>query len=111
MPQNHLTPSAPPSPSRRVTRARTRAVAVGVLTAAGLALAALPAGAASGGSVNLVAYSTPKPAYAALVGAFAETSAGAGVSVSQSYGPSGTQATDVVSGLPADLVNFSLPST
>ncbi|HEX4082237.1 MAG TPA: extracellular solute-binding protein, partial [Acidimicrobiales bacterium] len=65
------------------------------------------AGAASS-SVNLVAYSTPKPAYAALVTAFGATKAGQGVTVVQSYGPSGTQATDVVSGLPATVVNFSL---
>ena len=68
-----------------------------------------PAGAAAvGGSVSLVAYSTPKPAYAALVKAFNATSAGKSVTVVQSYGPSGTQATNVVNGLPADVVNFSL---
>jgi sulfate transport system substrate-binding protein len=66
------------------------------------------AGAASGGSVSLVAYSTPKPAYAALIKAFNATSAGKGVSFSQSYGASGSQATSVVDGLPADVVNFSL---
>ena len=73
----------------------------------GLALSALPAG-ARGGSVSLVAYSTPKPAYSVLAAAFAKTKAGAGVTVSPSFGPSGTQATSVVDGLPADLVNFSL---
>ena len=58
--------------------------------------------------MNLVAYSTPKPAYSALAAAFAKTKAGAGVTISSSFGPSGTQATSVVDGLPADLVNFSL---
>jgi sulfate transport system substrate-binding protein len=63
---------------------------------------------AAGGSVAVVAYSTPKPAYTALFKAFAATKAGAGVTFSPSFGASGTQATSVVSGLPADVVNFSL---
>jgi sulfate transport system substrate-binding protein len=70
---------------------------------------ALPTAAgAQGGSVNLIAYSTPKPAYTVLTQDFAKTKAGAGVTVSSSFGPSGTQATSVVDGLPADVVNFSL---
>ena len=75
-----------------------------------MALVALPttAGAQSGGAVNLVAYSTPKPAYTVLAADFAKTKTGAGVAVSSSFGPSGTQATSVVDGLPADVVNFSL---
>jgi sulfate transport system substrate-binding protein len=81
------------------------AVAVTPLAAALVGIA--PAG-AQGGSVSLVAYSTPKPAYSALAKDFAQTTAGAGVTVSPSFGPSGTQATSVVDGLPADLVNFSL---
>jgi sulfate/thiosulfate transport system substrate-binding protein len=72
----------------------------------GLAGFAAPAG-ASGGTVNLVAYSTPKPALTAEITAFEATKAGQGVTISPSYGPSGTQATDVVDGLPADVVNFS----
>ena len=82
--------------------------------AAGLALLGLslgvvpPAGAASGGSVALVAYSTPKAAYGALIAAFNLTTAGHGVTFTQSFGPSGTQATSVTQGLPADVVNFSL---
>jgi sulfate/thiosulfate transport system substrate-binding protein len=93
-------------------RARTlrRSVGIGALALAPLALVvvpALPAG-ASGGTVNLVAYSTPKPAYTVLAQDFAKTKAGAGVTVSPSFGPSGTQATAVINGLPADLVNFSL---
>ena len=55
-----------------------------------------------------MAYSTPKPAYAALITAFNATKAGKAVSFSQSYGASGSQATAVVDGLPADVVNFSL---
>jgi len=66
------------------------------------------AGAQGGGTVNLVAYSTPKPAYTVLAQDFAKTKAGSGVTVSPSFGPSGAQATSVVDGLPADVVNFSL---
>ena len=99
------TPTRPRAPARRLRVGRS--AAIGALALCGLAFSALPAG-ASGGSVNLVAYSTPKPAYSALAAAFAKTKAGAGVTVSSSFGPSGTQATSVVDGLPADLVNFSL---
>src|SRR4051794_4928473 len=61
-----------------------------------------------GGKVSLVAYSTPKEAYAALIPAFNKTSAGQGVSFTQSFGPSGDQARAVQSGLPADVVALSL---
>jgi sulfate/thiosulfate transport system substrate-binding protein len=100
--------ATPVSPTTR--RAVRRAGAIGTLTVASLALAALtalPAG-AQGGTVNLVAYSTPKPAYTVLQADFAKTKAGAGVTISPSFGPSGTQATAVADGLPADLVNLSL---
>ncbi len=63
---------------------------------------------AAGGSVSLIGYSTPKPAYAVLIKDFGATKAGAGVTFSQSFGASGSQATAVASGLPADVVNFSL---
>jgi sulfate transport system substrate-binding protein len=61
-----------------------------------------------GGKLNLVAYSTPKEAYAALIPAFNKTTAGQGVSFTQSFGPSGDQARAVESGLPADVVALSL---
>jgi sulfate transport system substrate-binding protein len=61
-----------------------------------------------GGNLSLVAYSTPKEAYAALIPAFNKTAAGKGVSFTQSYGPSGDQARAVESGLPADVVALSL---
>ena len=100
-------PGARSGPSRR---ALGRGLGLTALAAAPLALLALPAaaGAQSGGSVNLVSYSTPKPAYTVLAQDFAKTTKGAGVTVSPSFGPSGTQATSVVDGLPADVVNFSL---
>ena len=57
--------------------------------------------------MDLVSYSTPEPAYTALIKAFQATKAGKGVTVTTSFGPSGTQATDVVAGQPAGVVNFS----
>src|ERR671936_3184579 len=62
----------------------------------------------SGGKLALVAYSTPHEAYGQLIPAFQKPAAGKGVSFSQSFGASGDQARAVVSGLPADVVEFSL---
>jgi sulfate/thiosulfate-binding protein len=62
----------------------------------------------SGGNVTLVAYSTPKEAYAEIIPAFKKTSAGKDVGFSQSYGASGDQERAVESGLPADVVALSL---
>ncbi len=61
-----------------------------------------------GGKLSLVAYSTPKEAYAELVPAFTKTSAGKGVTVDQSYGASGEQTRAVQGGLPTDVVTLSL---
>ena len=65
-------------------------------------------GASSGGTVNVVGYSTISAGYSALETAFQATSAGQGVMFTNSFGASGTQAQDVVAGQPADVVNFSL---
>ena len=68
------------------------------------------AAAASGGSgtpLALVAYSTPKKAYDALTGAFAQTPGGKGVSFGASFGASGSQSRAVDSGQSADVVAFS----
>jgi sulfate/thiosulfate-binding protein len=64
----------------------------------------------SGGKVKLaiVAYSTPAEVFAKQIAAFQQTPAGKGVTFSQSYGASGDQSRAVVSGLPADVVNFSI---
>ncbi len=106
MHRNHLDIDTPRGATATRRRAR-RSIGVGALALCGLAFGALPAG-AQGGSVNLVAYSTPKPAYSVLATDFAKTKAGSGVTVTPSFGPSGTQATAVIDGLPADVVNFSL---
>jgi sulfate transport system substrate-binding protein len=58
--------------------------------------------------LSLVAYSTPKEAYEALIPAFQKTAAGKGVGFSQSYGASGDQSRAVAAGLPADVVALSL---
>jgi sulfate/thiosulfate-binding protein len=94
---------------------RGRPAALLALTiAAGLGLTACSSDSSGGGtnstSVNLVAYSVPKPAYDALATAFGQTSQGKGVKITASYGASGTQATAVTNGQKADLVNFSVGS-
>src|SRR2546423_6779340 len=73
-----------------------------------LAFPALAAGAAKDTKLALVAYSTPREAYAQLIPAFQKTTAGRGVSFSQSYGASGEQSRAVAAGLDADVVAFSL---
>jgi sulfate transport system substrate-binding protein len=59
------------------------------------------------GTVNIVAYSTPAPAFAAQIRAFNKTAAGRNVVFTQSYGASGSQEKAVAAGQPADVVNFS----
>src|SRR3954463_6577002 len=84
-------------------------VAVPVIAACGSSSSGSSgAGGGGGGHLGLVAYSTPKEAYAALIPAFNRTTAGKGVSFTQSYGGSGDQARAVISGLPADVVALSL---
>src|SRR5579862_1843520 len=63
--------------------------------------------AAAGTTLNLVAYSTPKPVMAKIISDFSATPQGQGVSFTQSYGPSGDQAKAVIAGQPADVVFLS----
>jgi sulfate transport system substrate-binding protein len=70
--------------------------------------AASSGGGGGGAKLSLVAYSTPKEAYAELIPAFQKTAQGKGVSFTQSYGASGDQSRAVSSGLPADVVALSL---
>ena len=65
-------------------------------------------GGGKAGKISLVAYSTPQVVYDQLIPAFRKTPQGKGVSFSESYGPSGDQSRAVESGLPADVVTFSL---
>jgi sulfate/thiosulfate transport system substrate-binding protein len=73
-----------------------------------LVFPAFATGAARDTKLTLVAYSTPREAYGALILAFGKTPAGKDVSFSQSYGASGEQARAVMAGLDADVVAFSL---
>jgi sulfate/thiosulfate transport system substrate-binding protein len=61
----------------------------------------------AGTNISLVAYSTPKPVMAKLISRFGHQPAGQGVSFSQSYGPSGSQARAIVAGQPADIAFLS----
>jgi sulfate/thiosulfate-binding protein len=81
---------------------------ISALVVIALVVPAVAAGATRDVKLALVAYSTPKDAYAKLIPAFQKTAAGKGVSFTQSYGASGDQARAVVSGLPADVVELSL---
>jgi sulfate/thiosulfate transport system substrate-binding protein len=64
--------------------------------------------AGAGGTVNLVAYSTPQKVYEKLVPAFQKTAAGKGSTFQQSFGASGAQSRAVIAGQPADVVEFSI---
>jgi sulfate transport system substrate-binding protein len=61
----------------------------------------------TGTTVNLVAYSTPKAIMQKLITRFQHQPAGQGVSFTQSYGPSGSQAKAIVAGQPADVAFLS----
>jgi ABC-type sulfate transport system substrate-binding protein len=79
----------------------------GLLVAVALGSAGCGGSGGSGGGsdkLTLVAYSTPREAYEALIPAFQKSDAGKGVRVSQSYGGSGDQARSVENGLAADVV-------
>jgi sulfate transport system substrate-binding protein len=90
------------------------AVAVVALVAAGCGGASdtndatAATGGGGGSKLALVAYSTPQVAYDELAPKFAATPAGKGASFTSSYGASGDQSRAVDSGLPADIVAFSL---
>jgi sulfate/thiosulfate transport system substrate-binding protein len=91
---------------RRISRKHIGAAAAAALVAAAPAAAAT--GSKDGGSISLVAYSTPKEAYGQIISAFQKTKAGRGVSFQQSYAGSTEQAQAVVNGLHADVVALSL---
>jgi len=74
--------------------------ALGVTAAAGAS--------SKGARLSLVAYSTPREAYAKLIPMFQATPAGKDVDFTQSYGASGDQARAVKAGLKADIVALSL---
>ena len=104
--------------ARKVTRRRgVNAAPVAALFA--LLIAVLVAGCGSssddssssssgGGKLDVVGYSTPESVYQeSLEPAFEKTSAGSGVSFSNSFGASGDQSRAVVAGQPASVVHFA----
>ncbi|HEX8074475.1 MAG TPA: sulfate ABC transporter substrate-binding protein [Thermoleophilaceae bacterium] len=93
-----------------MTRTIARAVPAILALTAAAALAAGCGGSGGGGEkrIALVAFSTPKEAYEALIPAFQRTADGRGVEFTQSYGASGEQSRSVEGGLHADVVEFSL---
>jgi sulfate/thiosulfate transport system substrate-binding protein len=65
-------------------------------------------GSSSGGKLDVVGYSTPESVYEeSLEPAFEKTSAGSGVSFSNSFGASGDQSRAVEAGQPASVVHFA----
>jgi sulfate/thiosulfate transport system substrate-binding protein len=61
----------------------------------------------SGSTLNLVAYSTPQAVMGKLIARFEHQPAGKGVSFSQSYGSSGSQAKAIIAGQPASIAFLS----
>jgi sulfate transport system substrate-binding protein len=85
-----------------------RVASVLAVVAAVAATAAGGAGAGQKGiTLNLVAYSTPKPVVTKLIAAFQATPQGSGINFTTSYGGSSAQAAAVVAGQPADVVLFN----
>jgi sulfate/thiosulfate transport system substrate-binding protein len=85
---------------KRIAFAFAAAVALVGTAAAGAA--------GKGTTLSLVAYSTPREAYAKLIPMFQATPQGKDVSFIQSFGASGDQARAVAAGLKADVVALSL---
>ena len=78
------------------------AVAAFATTVAGAAMAASTS--SKDATLNLVAYSTPRPVLTKLIDEFRKTPQGSGVTIRASYGPSSAQGQAVANGLPADGV-------
>jgi sulfate/thiosulfate transport system substrate-binding protein len=87
---------------------RRAALLLVALALAGCGGSSSEGGDGDGAELTLVAYSTPREAYAELTEMFGKTPEGDGVSFSESYGSSGEQSRAVESGLGADVVAFSL---
>jgi sulfate/thiosulfate transport system substrate-binding protein len=96
---------------RRATLARLGVTAVAVASILGVAACggSDSEGSSGGGTVSLVAYSTPQELYEeSIEPAYNETSDGEGVTFENSFGASGDQSRAVESGLPADVVHLPL---
>jgi sulfate/thiosulfate transport system substrate-binding protein len=96
-----------------MTKIRLTSLIAGLIAIAALAVAGCgsedDSSASGGGKLALVAYSTPQQAYEdGVIPGFEKTTEGDGVEFSTSFGASGDQRRAVESGLPADVVAFSL---
>src|SRR5262245_49430502 len=86
---------------RKLALAAVLAAAVATTVAGGAAAAQKRSHAVT---LNLVAYSTPRPVLTKLIEEFRDTPAGKDVNIRASYGPSSAQGQAVANGLPADGV-------
>ena len=93
--------------NRRSLMPRFRTALTAVAAVAALVAAVVASASASDVTLNLVAYSTPKPVLAKIISAYQQTADGQNVSFTQSYGASTSQAKAVVAGQPADVVFLS----
>jgi sulfate/thiosulfate transport system substrate-binding protein len=97
-----------PRPHRHPLRRRS---ATGFVAAALMLTAAGPLAAKASSApvtLNIVGYSVVKDAFAKLTAAYQKTAAGKNVTFNVSFGPSGTEASDVIAGQPADIANLAL---
>jgi sulfate transport system substrate-binding protein len=88
-----------------------RRAALGTLGGALLLAGTAPLAASAASApvtLNIVGYSVVKNAFASLTAAYQKTSAGSSVTFTQAFGPSGTEASDVIAGQPADIANLAL---
>jgi sulfate/thiosulfate-binding protein len=88
-------------------RRRTTLAAIIVLALA-VGVTACGGDSGGGGTLSLIAYTTPQEAYAEIIPAFQKTADGTDLNFKQSYGASGDQARAVEAGLKADVVALSL---
>src|SRR5215213_3865982 len=95
-------------PTNRTSLRRTLSLLTAVPVATALAACGGAASSADKVALALVAYSTPQEAYEEIIQAFQETPEGENIEFTTSFGGSGDQSRAVESGLPADIVAFSL---
>jgi sulfate transport system substrate-binding protein len=83
---------------------RTLATLLATIAVAAVAGAASATARTTDTTLNLVAYSTPRPVLTRLIDEFRKTPQGQGITIRASYGPSSAQGQAVANGLPADGV-------
>jgi sulfate transport system substrate-binding protein len=83
---------------------RTLATLLATIAVAAVAGATNAAARTTDTTLNLVAYSTPRPVLTRLIDEFRKTPQGQGITIRASYGPSSAQGQSVANGLPADGV-------